>query len=38
MNGVKTAKDSKRRIKGWVIALIIVGAAFATGAICCSIF
>lgn len=28
----------KKRIQGWIVALIIIGAAFAAGAILCTIF
>jgi hypothetical protein len=38
MTKTTAQKEGGRKLKGWMIALIVTGAAFAAGGICCSIF
>ena len=38
MNKTMAKKEGGRKLKGLMIALIVIGAAFAAGGICCSIF
>jgi hypothetical protein len=38
MNKITAKKEGVRKIKGWMVAIIVIGAVFAAGAICCSIF
>jgi hypothetical protein len=39
MNDVKPVKEEKvkKKMSGWLIALIVVAALFITGAICCNV-